>query len=101
VSAPAYCVSPSNAYHMLPVTVFWLQLSGVGSVFSIDVWAGIVGDCLVGSRVLSLMVTETPCLDFRLHDLPELLEAVPLAVRARVRYMHDGAPVHFRARCSQ
>jgi hypothetical protein len=29
------------------------------------------------------------------HDLPELLEAVPLAVTARVRYMRDGVPVHF------
>jgi hypothetical protein len=29
------------------------------------------------------------------HDLPKLLEDVPLAVRARMWYMHDGAPAHF------
>jgi hypothetical protein len=29
-----------------------------------------------------------------LHDLPELLEDAPQAVRARMWYMRDGAPVH-------
>jgi hypothetical protein len=33
--------------------------------------------------------------NFLLHDLPELLEDVPLAVRARMWYMHDGALAHF------
>jgi hypothetical protein len=33
--------------------------------------------------------------DFLLHDLPQLLEIVPLAVRARMWYMRDGAPAHF------
>jgi hypothetical protein len=31
--------------------------------------------------------------NFLLHDL--LLEGVPLAVKARMWYIHDGAPVHF------
>jgi hypothetical protein len=33
--------------------------------------------------------------DFLLHDLPKLLGDVPLAVRALMLYMHDGAPAHF------
>jgi hypothetical protein len=33
--------------------------------------------------------------DFLLHDLPNLLEDAPLAVRARMWYMHEGAPAHF------
>jgi hypothetical protein len=31
---------------------------------------------------------------FPLTDLPELLEDVPLAVKARMRYMHHSAPAH-------
>jgi hypothetical protein len=31
---------------------------------------------------------------FLLHDLPKLVEDVPLAVGARMCYMHDGAPAH-------
>jgi hypothetical protein len=59
------------------------------------VWAGIVGDCLVGPHVLPHRLTGTHYRDFLLHDLPKLLEDVPLAVRARMWYMHDGAPAHF------
>jgi hypothetical protein len=29
------------------------------------------------------------------HDLPKLLEDIPLAVRVRMWYMHEGAPAHF------
>jgi hypothetical protein len=34
------------------------------------------------------------CRDFPLHDLPQLLEAVPLAITARLQYMHDVIPIH-------
>jgi hypothetical protein len=61
--------------------------------FNINVWAKIVGDCLVAPHVLPYRLTGN-----HLHDLPKLLEAVPLAVRARVWYMHDGALCC--ARCS-
>jgi hypothetical protein len=63
--------------------------------FSINVWAGIVGDYLVGPRVLPHRLTGNHYRHFLLHDLPKLLEHVPLAVRARMWYMHNGAPAHF------
>jgi hypothetical protein len=63
--------------------------------FSINVWAGIVGDCLVGPPVLPHRLAGNHYRDFLSHDLPELLEDVPLAARVRVWYMHDGAPGYF------
>jgi hypothetical protein len=54
-----------------------------------------VGDCLVSPRVLEQRLTGNLYRDFLLHDLPKLLEDVPLAVRARMWHMHDGAPAHF------
>jgi hypothetical protein len=63
--------------------------------FSINVWAGIVSDCLVGPYVLPHRLTGNHYQDFLLNDLPKLLEDVPLAVRARMWYMHDGASAHF------
>jgi hypothetical protein len=63
--------------------------------FSINVWAGIVHDCLIGPHVLPYQLTGSHYLDFLLHDLPKLLEDVPLAVKARMWYIHDGAPAHF------
>jgi hypothetical protein len=59
------------------------------------VWAGIVGDCLAGPHVSPHRLTGNHCGGFLLHELPKLLEDVPLAVRARMWYMHDGAPAHF------
>jgi hypothetical protein len=56
--------------------------------------AGIVGECLVGPHVLPHRLTRNHYRDFLSHDLPKLLEDVPLAVRARMWYMHDGAPTH-------
>jgi hypothetical protein len=47
--------------------------------FSINVWAGIVGDCVAGSHVSPHRLTGNRYRGFLLHDLPELLEAVPLA----------------------
>jgi hypothetical protein len=79
---------------MLPVIFHLQQFSGVGSVFSINVWAGNVGDCLIGPRVLPHRLTASHYRDFLLHYLSELLEDVPLAVRARMWYMHDGVLAH-------
>jgi hypothetical protein len=50
--------------------------------FSSNMWVGIFGDCLVGPHVLPHRLTGNHYRDFLLHDLPKLLEAVPLPVRA-------------------
>jgi hypothetical protein len=46
--------------------------------------AGIVRDCLAGLHVLPHRLTGKHYRDFLLHDLPELLEGVPLAVSTNV-----------------
>jgi hypothetical protein len=56
---------------------------------------GLIGDCFVGPHVLPHRLTGNKYRDFLLHDLPKLLEDVPLAVRAVMWDMHDGAPAHF------
>jgi hypothetical protein len=50
---------------------------------------------LVGPHVLPHRLTGIHSWDFLFHNLPKLLAHVPLAVRERMRYMQDGAPVHF------
>jgi hypothetical protein len=61
------------------------------------VWTEIVGDYLESPYVFPLLLTGDHYRDFLLLDLLMVLEYVPLAVRARMPLMHDGA----RARCSQ
>jgi hypothetical protein len=49
---------------------------------------------LVSLHVLSHL-TGSHYRHFLLHDLPKRLKSVPVAVRARMWYMHDGAPTYF------
>lgn len=49
--------------------------------FTINVWAGIVGDCLVCSYALPACLTEDVYRDFILNTLPALLEDVPLIIQ--------------------
>jgi hypothetical protein len=50
---------------------------------------------LVDPHVLPYRLTDSHYLYFLLNDHAKLLEDVLLAVRARMWYMHDGAPAHF------
>jgi hypothetical protein len=47
--------------------------------FSINMWAGIAGDCFVVPDVLPHRLAGNHYRHFLLHDLPKLLEIVPLA----------------------
>lgn len=63
--------------------------------FSVNVWAGIIDDYLIGPYFLPQRLNgETYC-HFLINELPALLEEVPLAIRQNMWFMHDGAPPHF------
>jgi hypothetical protein len=66
--------------------------------FRLNVWAGVVGDHLLGPVFLPPRLNAANYDHFLQHDLPELLDDIPLAVVARIHYMHDGAPAHFSLR---
>jgi hypothetical protein len=55
----------------------------------------ILANVLAGPHLLPHPLTDNDYRDFISHDRPKLLEDVPLGVRARMWYMHDGAPAHF------
>ena len=63
--------------------------------FSINVWAGVVGDKLIGPHVLPGRLNGDGYRQFLENHLPSLLEDVPLDVRQRMWFLHDGAPPHF------
>jgi hypothetical protein len=62
--------------------------------FRINVWAGIIGDVLVDPHVLPQRLTGNSYQHLLENDLPTLLD-LPLAIRAHIWFMHDGAPPHF------
>lgn len=63
--------------------------------FKINVWAGIMGDTLIGPVMLPNRLGGEEYLEFLQETLPPLLEHVPLNLRATMWFMHDGAPPHF------
>jgi hypothetical protein len=68
--------------------------------FSVNVWAEIVGDTLLGPHMLPARLTGELYLRFLDNDLPLLLEDISLDIRGRMWYMHDGASGSLQP-CSQ
>lgn len=63
--------------------------------FSVNVWAGILNDSLIGPYVLPNRLNGRTYLIFLQDVLPELLENVTFDVRQQIWFQHDGAPAHF------
>jgi hypothetical protein len=63
--------------------------------FSLNVWVGIIGDFLIGPFFIPPRLTGIIYPIFLENSLPELMDDVPLAVRLRSWFMHDGTPAHF------
>lgn len=63
--------------------------------FSVNVWLGIIDDYLIGPFFLPARLTGETYHHFLENELPLLLEDVPIIIRRRMWFMHDGAPPHF------
>lgn len=63
--------------------------------FSVNVWAGIISNNLVGPYVLPERVTGESYYVFLREVLPGLLDSVPLGIRRRMWFQHDGCPAHY------
>lgn len=62
--------------------------------FVINVWAGIVGDCLVGPYLLPSQLDAQKYLIFLKEVLPDLLKDVPFRIRRKMWFQHDDALIH-------
>ena len=63
--------------------------------FSVNLWAGMVGNQLIGPIEIPVRLNSEIYLNFLQNQLGELLEDVPLEVRLGLYFQHDGAPAHF------
>lgn len=67
----------------------------------INVWAGIIGDVVVGPHFLPQNLNGPNYLEFLRNDLDELLTVLPvttyvdLVMNNNLIFQHDGAPAHF------
>lgn len=73
-------------------------LRGYQQKFSVNVWAGILGDNLLGPYILPHRLNGDAYLIFLQEVLPELLEDVaPLQLNWNHWFQHDGCPAHYAA----
>jgi len=63
--------------------------------FSINIWAGMIVNLVIGPHVLPNRLNQETFFDFLQEILPVLLEDVPLATREVMWFQLDGAPAHF------
>lgn len=81
-------------YWAIMANPFVLRQTHSQEKFSINCWAGIVGDCIIGPYLLPPRLNAESYLNFLEHELPPLMEDVPLGIRRNLFFMHDGAPPH-------
>ncbi|EZA59595.1 hypothetical protein X777_00264 [Ooceraea biroi] len=63
--------------------------------WSINVWAGIIGNQVIGPYFLPPRLTGDIYRNFIMNKLPILFADVPLHIRRQLIFQHDGAPAHF------
>jgi hypothetical protein len=63
--------------------------------FCVNMWAGVIGNRLIGPFKLPPRLNSTNYLEFLQNDLPGLLEDVPLHQRVSSYFQQDGAPAHY------
>lgn len=63
--------------------------------FIVNVWAGLIGDHLIGPYIFPSQITGYTYLTFLQEILPELLEDVPLNIRRQIWFQHCGTSPHF------
>src|SRR5678816_129152 len=96
-------IFPETTYRTSTTITYGLMRTHMQSIvesrhqhqFSFNVWVGIVGDHLIGPFFLPARLTGDVYRQFLEHDLPTLLEDVPLQLRSKMYFMHNGAPAHF------
>lgn len=64
--------------------------------FTVNVWAGILGDTLLGPYLLPKRLHGDTYRIFLERVLPDLMVGVPAATRRNIWFQHDGAPAHFQ-----
>lgn len=63
--------------------------------FSVNVWAGILNDQILGPHFIEGRLGGQEYLEIVQRVIPEFLEDVPLAYHRNLFFHHDGAPAHF------
>lgn len=63
--------------------------------FSVNVWAGIIGNHIIGPHFIEGHLSGGTYLDMLTRVIPTLMDDIPLGFLRNIVYQHDGAPAHY------
>ncbi|EFN86004.1 hypothetical protein EAI_00037, partial [Harpegnathos saltator] len=72
----------------------WQRSEELQRQWSVNVWAGIIGNHIIGPYLFQENLNEQNYLIVLQNQLPILSENVPLHICIRMWFMQDGAPAH-------
>lgn len=91
-------VNLHNMHYWSRTNPHWMREVDHQNRWSVNLWCGVLGDRIIGPFVFDGYLNGESYLNFLQNDLPNLLEDIPLDVRASMWYQHDGCPSHYSQR---
>lgn len=89
-------VNLHNAHYYAEENPHWQRDHRTQRRWSINVWAGIVGEYVIGPIFYNRNLNGELYLDILENQIPPLLENIPLEIRRDMWFQQDGAPAHRR-----
>lgn len=87
-------VNLHNAHYYSDENPHWQRDHRTQRRWSLNVWAGIIGDYVVGPMFYNENLTGPLYLNILRNEVPPLLEDLPLDLRRDMWFQQDGAPAH-------
>lgn len=91
---PAGAFNRQNSRQWEPHNPHWVKVIQSKYKWSVMVWAGVIGERVIGPYFFRMTVSGRSYLEFLENELPRLLEILPLNVRRNMWWQQDGAAPH-------
>ncbi|XP_031332785.1 NADH dehydrogenase [ubiquinone] iron-sulfur protein 2, mitochondrial-like [Photinus pyralis] len=88
-------VNIHNAHYWSRENPHWLREVDNQNVWSLNTWCGILGGRIIGPHFFDGHLNGSVYNDFLENILYDLLDNVPIAIRAEMWLQQDGCPAHF------
>ncbi|EZA51141.1 hypothetical protein X777_10433 [Ooceraea biroi] len=87
-------VNRHNSHYWVTENPHWMQQAHTQVRWSVNVWAGILGDNIIGPYFIDGNVNGNEYRRFLNNELVALLDNVPLKLRMNMWFQQDGHPAH-------
>ncbi|XP_011883614.1 PREDICTED: uncharacterized protein LOC105570778 [Vollenhovia emeryi] len=87
-------VNRHNSHYWATENPHWMQQAHTQVRWSVSVWAGILGDDIIGPYFIDGKVNGNEYRRLLNNELVELLDDVPLKLRINMWFQQDGYPAH-------